>query len=114
MAFKSLGKTGDFPQKWEKEKVPTIIGKVLEYKTSIMGKPGADAIIVKTDDGIEHTVWIDKVMRDYVDAFQDIVGTESLVKITYTGKAKGKSGFEFNTYKVEIDDGAEDNGPLPF
>lgn len=105
MAFKSVPKkNGDFPARWLKEEQPTIEGTVIDYKQNIMGKPGSDAITLENEKG-KFTVWLDKVLKDYVDQF--CLG--AVVRITYLGKKKSKNGLNsFNDYQVEIDDAGED------
>lgn len=107
MAFKAVSKksNGDYPAKWEKVIGVPISGTVIEYKKDIMGKPGSNAVTIETEDG-NVTVWIDKVLLDYEENYKP--GTK--IQFTWLGKKKSKRGFDFNDYKVEIDDGSD----LPF
>jgi uncharacterized OB-fold protein len=101
MAFKEAKKTGggDYPGTWQKDTQKVIEGTVVDFKQDIMGKPGANVIVLETEDGPK-TVWLDKVLSSYPDLVE--IGTK--VRITFLGKEKSKSGPNmFNNYKVEID-----------
>lgn len=106
MAFKQAVKTGggSYNLKWDRESFPVMVGRYIDKKTDIMGKPGSNVLVIDTEITGIYDVWTGKLLEDFFSTIE--IG--QVVRIEYLGKEKSKSGAgSYNNFTVDIGEEAD-------
>jgi hypothetical protein len=100
MDFKKAEKNNNkYNLKCDRDNLPIIVGRYIDKKTDIMGKPGSNVLVIYTEGKVIYDVCTGKLLEDF---FSDIeVG--SVVSIEYLGKEKSKSSAgSYNNFSVSV------------
>ena len=99
---------------WKPEPGTAIAGRVINV-VSNTGKEGDSTIAeIETEDGDRKGIWLSTVLLREFE--QQKIATGDVVGVKYFGKKTGKSGHEYNAYRVAIIErvGSEFEDDIPF
>lgn len=98
-------------EKWNRDEMPVLIGKLLEYKHIVMksGDEG-DQVVVEEPDGTLTRFWMTMGLQSQWDEWQPQVG--ETIGVKFHGAVATQSGNTFNQFTLNVM-GREAPAPAP-